>query len=80
VPSRGGCRDALGAGVDTRLTNYIRSHERWVPRSSVTQTLDVAASTLKKHVHNLVQKSGDPSLDVAIQRVMREALSGDSRQ
>jgi DNA-binding NarL/FixJ family response regulator len=43
-------------------------------RTEIRASLRVAASTVKKHVHNLVQKTGDASLNVAVQRLLREAM------
>jgi DNA-binding NarL/FixJ family response regulator len=36
--------------------------------------LGLAPATVKKHVHDLVQKTGDSSLNGAVQRALLEAL------
>jgi PAS domain S-box-containing protein len=52
----------------------LRNALRGSSRSEITRLLCVAPSTLKKHVHNLVQKTGDASLNAAVQRVLRERV------
>jgi PAS domain S-box-containing protein len=52
----------------------LRNGVRGLPRSAITVRFGVAPATVKKHVHNLVQKTGDASLDAAVYRVLREAM------
>jgi PAS domain S-box-containing protein len=52
----------------------LRNALRGRSRDAITALLRVAPSTLKKHAHNLIQKTGDPSLNGAVQRALREAM------
>lgn len=52
----------------------LRNALRGRSRDAITALLRVAPSTVKKHAHNLIQKTGDPSLNVAVQRALREAI------
>ncbi len=52
----------------------FRSVLRGTSREALAEMLRVELSTVKKHVHNLVQKTGDPSLDAAVIRAQREII------
>ena len=40
-------------------------------RDEITETRGTAESTVKKHISNLLRKTGDPSLVIAVHRVLR---------
>jgi DNA-binding CsgD family transcriptional regulator len=44
------------------------------PRDLIAEALGCAPETIKKHCHNLLQKTGDERLLEAVARVLREAL------
>jgi PAS domain S-box-containing protein len=53
----------------------LRNSVRGQSRSAIAERLRVAPATVKKHVHNLVQKTGDASLSAAVQRALREVMT-----
>jgi DNA-binding NarL/FixJ family response regulator len=42
-------------------------------RDELAQSWRISLHTVKKHVQNMIQKTGDPSLLAAVQRALREA-------
>ncbi len=59
----------------TSAETFVLCHAlRGRSRGEITSLMRVAPSTVKKHVHNLVQKTGDASLNAAVERALREAV------
>lgn len=49
-----------------------------VSRAQLAQSRDVAPSTIKKQVQTILDKTGDPTLEAAVSRLLRAALVGTS--
>ncbi len=54
----------------------LRSVMRGASRDALPEMLHVSPGTVKTHVHRLLRKTGDPSLDAAALRAMREIVAG----
>ena len=54
----------------------LRSVMRGASRQDLPDMLRVDPGTVKTHVHNLLQRTGDPSLDAAALRALREVVDG----
>jgi DNA-binding NarL/FixJ family response regulator len=54
----------------------LRARLRGRSRRWIERTLRIAPATMKKHVHNLLERTGDPSFDSAVLRAMCEARDG----
>jgi DNA-binding NarL/FixJ family response regulator len=59
----------------SRATLIFRENLCGTSRAAIAKLLGVRPCTVKKHVHNLLQKTRDPSLDAAARRAMREAMN-----
>lgn len=65
-------------GLSVAQEDLLRLSAHGVKRQDIAQERDVAPSTIKKQVHEMLARTGDGSLDAAVARLLREAL-GDTR-
>jgi DNA-binding NarL/FixJ family response regulator len=63
-------RFGLSEAESDILLLAVEGHDR----EAISAIRGGSALTLKTHIHNLLQKTGDESLSVAVERVLREAL------
>lgn len=54
----------------------LRGRVKGLSRDAIARMMRITPKTMKSHVHELLQRTGDPTLDSAVLRAMREAWGG----